>query len=132
MYQEQPSVKAKEKAPNEADYHAFSTRLYEQYSAKLLAYIHRQLASLSDAEDLLLDVFLTALRDAPTLQQLPEGKQQAWLWTVARNRMIDFYRRQGRRPKVPLENIVDMEDNARTPEQHVLYGEEHAELRRLI
>lgn len=117
---------------DDADSHTFSTQLYEQNAAKLLAYIHGQIASLSDAEDLLLDVFLTALQDASTLQQFSRERQQAWLWAVARNRVIDFYRRQGRRPAVPLEYLVEIEDSTSTPEQHALRSEEYAELRHLI
>jgi RNA polymerase sigma factor (sigma-70 family) len=61
---------------------------------RLFAFIRRRVASDSHAEDILQDVFyqlLTSYNVAEPLEQMT-----GWLFTVARNRIIDWYRR--RRP----------------------------------
>jgi RNA polymerase sigma-70 factor (ECF subfamily) len=85
-----------------------------------------------DAEDILFEVFLAALEHEADLVELAEDQQRAWLWTVARNRLIDAYRRKKRRPDVPLESITEMIDQAHTPEQAALRGEEDEQVRRWI
>lgn len=110
----------------------FSAELYEQHAAQLLAYLHKRLSSLHDAEDMLLDIFLVVMRYVPELQQLPADKQRAWLWTVANHRVVDYYRRARRRAGVPLEHIVDIEDEAHTPEQAILQSETDEQVRRWI
>ncbi len=76
-------TEAETKAQTSQEYDAFISRLYELYAARVLAFIHRQIGSLHDAEDILLDVFLLAVRHAPVLLPLAEEKQRAWLWTLA-------------------------------------------------
>lgn len=109
-----------------------SARLYQRYAANLLAYLCRHVPVMHDAEDILFEVFLAALEHEADLVELAEDQQRAWLWTVARNRLIDAYRRKKRRPDVPLESITEMIDQAHTPEQAALRGEEDEQVRRWI
>lgn len=109
-----------------------SARLYQRYAANLLAYLCRHVPVMHDAEDILFEVFLAALEHEADLVELAEDQQRAWLWTVARNRLIDAYRRKKRRPDVPLESITEMIDQAHTPEQVALRGEEDEQVRRWI
>jgi len=51
---------------------------------------------LDNAEDLLLEVFLVALEHEKDLAAIPVDEQRAWLWTVARNKVIDSARHQRR------------------------------------
>lgn len=111
---------------------AVSAELYQRYAPELLAYLCKRTSSLHDAEDILLDVFLAVLEYEAGLLEMPEEKQRAWLWTVARNRLTDNYRRKKRRPGVSLELVTDIVDEARTPEQLVLRDEEDEQLRRWI
>jgi len=61
---------------------------------KLLAFIRRRVSSDSQAEDILQDVFYQLLTSYSVTE--PLEKMTGWLYTVARNRIIDWYRR--RRP----------------------------------
>jgi RNA polymerase sigma factor (sigma-70 family) len=61
---------------------------------KLFAFIRRRVGSDSQAEDILQDVFYQLLASDNPAGPLED--MTAWLYTVARNRIIDWYRR--RRP----------------------------------
>lgn len=102
--------------------------LYQANAPQLLAYLRRHLASLHDAEDLLLEVFLVALEHKHDLLLMPADARRAWLWTVARNRMFNHHRQARLHPLVPLEHLVEMTDDSRTPEQVALHHEASASL----
>src|SRR5258708_16518853 len=99
--------------------------LYDRHSASILAYARSHTPSWQDAEDLTLEVFLTAL-EHDNLSWLSTKQQLVWLWRVAHNKLIDSYRRPGHPPTVPLEQVVESacRDEALTPEQQVLRREE--------
>ncbi|GCE10955.1 RNA polymerase sigma factor [Tengunoibacter tsumagoiensis] len=104
--------------------------LYQRFSSPIFAYLLRQISVREDAEDLLVEVFLAAL-ERPQFFQLSEPEQQAWLWRVARNKAVDYYRRQRRRPQLPLMKIEEntYTDDNEAPEQMYLQQEEFGVLR---
>lgn len=106
-----------------------ATALYEEYAPGLFAYLRRQTASLQDAEDLLVEVFLAAFERDQLLAVLP-GERRRWLFGVAQHKLADYYRRSARRPAVPLDTLTEAleEDAARAPEQVVLRREAQTEL----
>lgn len=61
---------------------------------RLFAFIRRRVASDSQAEDILQDVFYQLLTSYSVTEPLEQ--MTGWLFTVARNKIIDWYRR--RRP----------------------------------
>jgi RNA polymerase sigma factor (sigma-70 family) len=103
--------------------------LYQRYAPGLFAYLYRQLASREDAEDLLLEVFLAALEHERFLT-LGAKEQQFWLWSVARNKVADHYRRYARRPSVSLTQVAEAiyESEDRAPEQVTIKHEEYRRL----
>jgi len=103
--------------------------LYDRYGALILAYLRRHTASLEDAEDLLLDIFVAAL-EQDQIAAVPEEARVRWLQRVARNKVVDYYRRSARCLTVPLEQSTeDLEmDSALAPEQVVLRQEEQNHL----
>ena len=107
--------------------------LYERHAAIILAYVRSRTASWQDAEDLTLEVFLTAL-EHDNLSWLTDKQQLVWLWRVAHNKLIDSYRRPGQPPAVPLEQVVEnaSHDETLTPEQLVLRREELERLYKAI
>lgn len=107
-----------------------STALYQRYAPAVFAYLLRQLGSREDAEDLLLEVFLAVLEKGANLKQ-DESHLRAWIWTVARNKVADHYRRFTRRPSIPLVEVEEQvyEREEHEPEQVALRREEYAQLR---
>jgi RNA polymerase sigma factor (sigma-70 family) len=103
--------------------------LYQHYAPAIFAYLVRHTLSKEEAEDILVEVFLAALESEP-FPMLPEKAQLVWLWRVARNKMIDAYRRSTRRQSVTLEHIADSvgDDDMSDPEQLALQQEEYRDL----
>ncbi len=66
--------------------------LWETYCCRLYAFIRSRVASQADAEDLLQEVFLRVHRQ---LCCSPDWeKPEAWFYLIARNQVIDYYRRR--------------------------------------
>lgn len=110
---------------------ALVEQLYQEHAATVLAYLHARLPSLTDAEDMLAEVFMAALRAGDAKE--PPGV--GWLMTVARHRVADFYRHRSRTEERHLmsagteEAVAGESDD---PEWLALREEERRELLRLI
>ena len=113
--------------------HPTLAALYQRCAPALFAFLQHKLAAREDAEDLLLEVFLAALEYA-SFAALSEKEQESWLWSVARNKLVDHYRRAARRPGVHLDLVADdlYERDEYAPEQVTLRREEYAHLRAQI
>jgi RNA polymerase sigma factor (sigma-70 family) len=107
--------------------------LYQRHASAIFDHARKQLSSVEDAEDVLVEVFLAAL-EQPYFLGLTEQEQHAWLWRVAHNKIVDTYRRRNRQRQIPLgethHNIVDEQDA--NPEQTSLDKEQDARLQALI
>jgi RNA polymerase sigma-70 factor (ECF subfamily) len=76
-------------------------RFYDGHFAEVYRYVLCRVdGNHTEAEELAADVFFQAFRDMESY----DGKRdpEAWLRGIARHRVLDFYRRQRRRPVVEL------------------------------
>ena len=105
------------------------TFLYRKFAPGLLTYVRMRIPSQEDAEDLVVDVFMAAIENTK-FAALPEKEQQMWLWRVARNKVIDVYRRAKTRQNVALEQVADglFEDEMAGPEYAALQQEDYLDL----
>jgi len=86
-------------------------RLWRDFHRRLGAFIARRVANKADAEDILQDVFLRVHRRVATLEKA--GSLVPWLFQVARNAIVDHYRKPSRRREAPLaEGPAPVEKNA--------------------
>src|SRR4051794_34501865 len=69
--------------------------LYEAHQRPLHAFFVGRTADHEVALDLLQEVFLRAWRSLQTLEALPPERRHHWLYAVARNLVVDFYRSRG-------------------------------------
>jgi RNA polymerase sigma factor (sigma-70 family) len=76
-------------------------KVYKTEKSRLLAFIRSKVSSQEDAEDILQDVFYHTLEGVSVTDQI--DNVLAWLYTAARNRVIDWYRKRRLR-------TVSMED----------------------
>ncbi len=78
-------------------------RIFDFYHEKIYRFVYLKVSTAQDAEDIVAECFLKAW------QYIKEGKKiaslQAFLYQVARNLVVDFYRRKG----APTESLDDVE-----------------------
>ena len=93
--------------PTTADQDQAITATVLRERSKLGSFIRRRVADQTDAEDILQDVFY----EFTQAHRLPEPIEQvsAWLYRVARNRIIDRFRKK---KEVPLDDMVDEDGEA--------------------
>lgn len=105
--------------------------LYEHYASVILIYVRRLVPSWEDAEDIVLEVFLTAFEREKLLAELSDHAQKAWLRRVAHNKVIDLYRKTSGSPTAAFEVVAEWtpDDKELTPEQAVLQQEAYTLLR---
>ncbi|MDP2726949.1 MAG: sigma-70 family RNA polymerase sigma factor [Dehalococcoidia bacterium] len=88
------------------DQEALST-LYHRYVAEIYRYAYRQVGNREDAEDLTSQIFLQMVRSIGGYQ--PQGYFRAWVYGIARNVIVDWWRRYYWTPTVTLEKFLELE-----------------------
>ena len=108
--------------------------VYDRYESRIHTYIYRRTGDEELAEDLTAQVFmkmLQAIRDRKAWHSSFSG----WLYRIAHNLVIDFYRQRDRQPNVGLDetpDIVAEHDNpVATVEQQLTAERVRLALRRL-
>lgn len=67
-------------------------KVFNQESSRLLGFIRRRVRSQEEAEDILQDVFFQLIEAYESIEDLE--KTTSWLFRVARNKIIDRYRKK--------------------------------------
>ncbi|HEX7042196.1 MAG TPA: RNA polymerase sigma factor [Patescibacteria group bacterium] len=67
-------------------------QFYKKYSPKILKYLSAKLPRHEDAQEIMQDTFLEALDELARFQG--KSSLSTWLYTIAHNKLVDFYRRQ--------------------------------------
>ena len=80
------------------DEHALAA-LYDRYGQVLYAVAYRIVGQRADAEEVVLDSFAQAWREA-TRFDTARGSVAGWLTTIARSRALDLVRARGRRERI--------------------------------
>ncbi len=85
-------------------------RLFEEYYDRLAGYAYAHIHSKADADDIAGEVFARALEALDRFEEtgIP---MHAWLFTIARNLIIDFERKKANAYSVPIED-VDVESGS--------------------
>lgn len=81
--------------------------LYNRYVAEVYRYAYRQVGNREDAEDLTSQVFLQVVRSIGSYQ--PQGHFRAWVYGVAKNVIVEWWRRYYWTPTLPLEKFLELE-----------------------
>ena len=82
---------------------------------RLLNFIRNRVSSLEEAEDILQDVFYQFIAGYDSIESL--DRVTSWLFSVARNKIIDRYRRDSVRPR---RTNLSQPDLGNTPEDSYL------------
>jgi len=66
--------------------------IYDTYARDIYRYHHSRVGNVPDAEDLTAQTFMAVLETLPSYQ--PRGLFRAWIFRIAYNKLMDFYRQQ--------------------------------------
>ncbi|MFA5374261.1 MAG: sigma-70 family RNA polymerase sigma factor [Dehalococcoidia bacterium] len=98
--------------------------LFEEYYDKVVRYIYIRISDQTEAEDLAGEVFLKALKSMGSYRGSAE-QQRFWIFKIARNIVIDHYRKMSKRKTVNLDDvdIADHTDVEAMVERRLQIGE---------
>ena len=68
--------------------------IWSEYRTAIKAFLHSKVANASDVDDLLQDILLKTYQNLSTLKDSKNVK--SWLFQIANNTIIDFYRKRGK------------------------------------
>ena len=109
-------------------------RLYARHRGGLFRFILRQCKARSHAEELFQDVWMNLIQARERYRV--EAQFRTWLYTLAHNRLIDYYRSAGRPDAVLFDSDENLPEPAasRVEEPHVQAAarEQGAEILRLV
>ena len=78
------------------------SEIYDRYAKSVYRYLYRYLGDAAQAEDLTGEVFLKLLEVLGT-RRAPRKNLKGWLYRVAHNLTMDWFRQQARGPTVTLD-----------------------------
>jgi RNA polymerase sigma factor (sigma-70 family) len=109
---------------------AFSA-FYEQYLPKIFKYIIYRINDKFMAEDLTAAVFEKALTKFKTYSS-DKAAISTWVFTIAKNTLIDHFREAQRKKTVQLDETLDIPQDSRTPEEAVIDEEKWRTLHKCL
>ena len=107
--------------------------LYYRHKDKLYRYMFRQLATAAVVDELFQDVWSRVIRARENYRET--AAFTTWLFSIARNRIVDHYRAEGRQREL-IDQVEDVDEFTNTaqrePQQHVINAELAQRLKGLI
>jgi RNA polymerase sigma-70 factor, ECF subfamily len=90
-------------------------QLYRSYARRFLAYLMKHRVPREHGEELVQDVFINIVRNCDNFRG--DTRIDAWMWSILRNALIDYTRRQ--RPEFAVEDdeLINLAGAAVEPEQ---------------
>jgi RNA polymerase sigma-70 factor (ECF subfamily) len=108
--------------------------LYDHYFPRVQAYVRHGVQSTQGAEDIIAEAFFKAVRNLDSFRWRHRGSFAAWLFRIAHNLIVDYYR-QHKRTALSLEsdeNLAEVRSRAPLPAQVVAQREAFRQVRALI
>jgi len=102
--------------------------LYRRYVNPVYRYLYSRVGNSDDAEDLTSQVFIEALTGLASYRE--QGRFAAWLFTIARRRLIDHYRQFP--PQQPLSRVINQSAADPSPLGQVAHNEALTHLASLV
>ncbi|MFZ3150109.1 MAG: sigma-70 family RNA polymerase sigma factor [Anaerolineaceae bacterium] len=81
------------------------SELYRRHVSSVYYYLYSRVQNIADAEDLTSETFITALETRHRLRD--PSKLTPWLFTIARNKAMDYFRRTRRHPNQNYNEELD-------------------------
>lgn len=96
-------------------------QLFIYFAPRVKAVLMKQSSDANTAEDLMQETMLTVWNKADKFSKY-RGSVSAWIFTIARNKRIDGYRKQGTRHYLDIEDI-ELTDDAMGSEEILISNE---------
>jgi len=106
--------------------------LYRRYVKRIYNYHYRHTSNRVEAEDLTSRTFHKALRNLHRYQDKKGASFQSWLFRIAHNLVVNWYRDKSRHPEVSLGALEPLPTGRGDPREVVEKAEEHAKLLDMI
>ena len=85
---------------------AYLDRIWVEFNTPLRMFVQKRVVNVQDAEDILQEVFIKVHQNIGDLME--DQKIHSWIYRIAQNAIIDFYRLNNRKPDF-VELLDDME-----------------------
>jgi RNA polymerase sigma-70 factor (ECF subfamily) len=97
--------------------------LYDEYYDKIARYVFVRLGNRTEAEDITGEVFLKALESLGSYKERGVP-MQAWLFKIAHNLVVDYFRKSAKRKTVPVDTVqvVDEMDPQAVAETNIEFA----------
>lgn len=82
--------------------------LYERYFDRIYNYIYYRTGNIHDAEDLTAKVFFRAIQHIGNYKDRG-GPFSAWLYSIARNLLANWYRDNSKRTMIPIDSMAQIQ-----------------------
>lgn len=104
------------------DESAFS-ELYESYLPKIFGFVTRRINDREEAEDLVSNIFLKVVENIKNFNPA-KSSFKTWIYTIATNMMIDYFRANAKKKTCCIENAESMADHSQNPVQSAQSAEQ--------
>lgn len=107
--------------------------LYDFYFPRIYAFVAYQIDHVHDVEDVVSNIFLNVIQGLSRFEYRGEGSFAAWIFRIARNQVLEFYRQnQHTRKSLPLDTLHTVGDGMPDLADTLVRQESFSEVRRLI
>jgi RNA polymerase sigma-70 factor (ECF subfamily) len=102
--------------------------LYDFYFPKIYGYILKRVGDSGTAEDLVSKTFLNVFTNLKNYQY--KGYSfGAWVYRIAANNLIDYYRKSGKRKEINIEEVKELQDDTNDTLDELI---QHTQERKLV
>lgn len=107
-------------------------RLYRCYVPRIFAYVAARVGREQDAEDIVSDIFVKVVETIGKFEYRGKGSFAAWLFKIAHNDVMQFYRQHHRHTLIPLQELPDIQSTEPQPDDALHQKERAARLHEII
>lgn len=93
--------------------------LYDEYVDQIFRYVYYKVGNLTESQDLTGQTFLKAFENIDSYE-VRDVQFSSWLYRIAHNLVVDFFRRESRRESVPIDDQPPAPSTTGNPVESVL------------
>jgi RNA polymerase sigma-70 factor, ECF subfamily len=94
-------------------------KLYDEYVDQIFRYVYYKVGNFAESQDLTGQTFLKAFENIDSYEQR-DVAFSSWLYRIAHNLLVDYFRRESKRENVPIEDQPPTPSTRGNPVETVL------------